>query len=83
MPNRFQNIDQTIDFIVDEVMETASQVQQGAERIQVRSRMAPQEAPVQVTRNVSGPFTSSGLFWFGLGAVAALAGSYFLWKRGR
>lgn len=84
MSNNFQhtaeNIDQITDFIVAQAMETASQVQQGAQQIQAQSQTPPQP-PVQTTANVSGPFTSSGLFWFGLGAVAALGLSYYLTKR--
>jgi cytochrome oxidase assembly protein ShyY1 len=85
MSNNFQqtaeNIDQITDFIVAQAMETASQVQQGAQQIQAQSQATPLQPPVQATTNVSGPFTSSGLFWFGLGAVAALGLSYYLTKR--
>jgi hypothetical protein len=77
-----QNIQEMTDFIVNQALATAQQVQQGAEQVQEGS-FVPQQPPVQATTNPSGPFTSGGLFMFGLGALAALGLAYWYIKRGK
>jgi len=71
--------------LVNEAIQTAQQVQQGAIDVQSQSRMvdmtAPRTQPPRTT--VTGPFTTNNLFWFGLGSVVALGLSYYLLKRGR
>jgi len=77
-----QNIQEMVDTIVNQALATAQQVQQGAEQVQEGS-FIPQQSPVQATTNPSGPFTPSGLFMFGLGALAALGLAYWYIKRGK
>lgn len=76
-----QNIQEMTNFLVDQALTTAQQVQQGAEQVQAGS-FVPQPPPVQVTTNPSGPFTPGGIFMFGLGALAALGLAYWYLKRG-
>ena len=77
-----QNIEEMTNFLINQALTTAQQVQQGAEQVQAGS-FVPQQAPVQVTTNPSGPFTPNGVFMFGLGALAALGLAYWYIKRGK
>jgi len=78
-----QNIGDITDMLVNQALQTAEQVQAGAQRIQAQSETTPPSDPVQVTTNPSGPFTPGGLFMFGFGALTALGIGYYLVKRGR
>jgi len=81
MNPEMQNVTQNIQEIVNQALLTAQQVKQGAEQVQAGS-FVPQRPPVQATSDPSGPFTPSGLFMFGLGAVAVLGLAYLYIKRG-
>lgn len=77
-----RNIQEMTNLLVNQALETAQQVQQGAQQVQAGT-FVPQRPPVQVTDNPSGPFTPGGLFMFGLGALAALGLAYWYIKRGK
>ena len=77
-----QDIEEMTNFIVNQALATAQQVQQGAEQVQAGS-FVPQQMPVQATTNPSGPFTPGGLFMFGFGALAVLGLAYLYIKRGK
>ena len=58
-------------FVVNEALTTAQQVQAGARQIQ--------SPPPPATTNTG----SNGIFWFGLGTITALVVGYYWWRRGR
>jgi cytochrome oxidase assembly protein ShyY1 len=64
-------ITQMRDFFVNEAVATAQQVQAGTRQVQ-----APPPAVVGLSRG-----GSYGLFWFGLGTIAALVVAHYLWRR--
>lgn len=82
MHPQMKDVQDMTNSLVDLALTTAQQVQQGAEQVQSGSYV-PQRSPVQATENPSGPFTPTGLFMFGLGAVAALGLAYFYIKKGK
>lgn len=69
-------------FFVNEALTTAQQVQTGAAQIRAQQQQLNSQQPVVVTRNVSGPASSGGLFWFGMGSIATLVVAYYLWRKG-
>jgi len=75
------NISQIRNFFVNEAVATAQQVQVGA--AQIRTQNMNLQPPVTATRNVSGPASSGGLFWFGIGSIATLVVAYYLWRKGK
>lgn len=64
-------ITQMRNFFVNEAVATAQQVQAGTRQIQAQQ-------PVVAS---SGQGGSHGLFWFGLGTIAALFVAYYYWRR--
>lgn len=64
-------ITQMRNFFVNEAVATVQQVQAGTRQVQ-----AGQPAPVRTAEG-----GSHGLFWFGLGTIAALAVAYYFWRR--
>lgn len=58
-------------FVVNEALTTAQQVQAGVQQVQ--------HSPPLATTNTG----SNGIFWFGLGTITALVVGYYWWRRGR
>lgn len=65
-------ITQMRNFFVNEAVATVQQVQAGTRQVQV------QQQPAVTSTGQGG---SHGLFWFGLGTIAALVVAYHYWKR--
>lgn len=58
-------------FVVNEALTTAQQVQAGVHQVQ--------NSPPPATTNTG----SNRIFWFGLGTITALVVGYYWWKRGQ
>jgi hypothetical protein len=83
MPNTVNQISQATDQLVQLALNTASQVQQGAQQIQQQAQGAPVVAPQQINSWFMRPSLGRDLVLAATGGIVALAAAYWFIKRDR
>lgn len=83
MPSMMDQLSQSTDQLVQIALNTASQVQQGAQQIQQQAQNAPVVEPQQTDNWFMRPSLGRDLMLAGAGGLIALAVAYYIMKRER